>query len=187
MLLEKVPWCTHDGQCWHARGWGDVSRERQPAQPLQPAAAGSGLPAALPVVPAGGIYTVHVQQSGRRFATGGADSLVKVWSLAPVLDAAREKAGPLVLATLSDHSSTVNTVRFSKNGKFLASGGCAGMRGKQGGGPLAGRRLVPPGSPTKRNSRGPGQHGIQTAALAPALAPAPTWPSHTPCHPPGRL
>ncbi|PRW57352.1 uroporphyrinogen decarboxylase [Chlorella sorokiniana] len=70
----------------------------------------------------GGVYTVHVQSSGRRFATGGADALVKVWSLAPVLDAQKERAGPLVLATLSDHTSTVNTVRFSKNGKYLASG-----------------------------------------------------------------
>lgn len=65
---------------------------------------------------------MHVQHSGRRFATGGADALVKVWSLAPMLDAQKEQAGPLVLATLSDHTSTVNTVRFSKNGKYLASG-----------------------------------------------------------------
>ena len=68
---------------------------------------------------------MHVQSSGRRFATGGADALVKVWSLAPVLDAQKEQAGPLVLATLSDHTSTVNTVRFSKNGKYLASGEAA--------------------------------------------------------------
>lgn len=65
---------------------------------------------------------MHVQQSGRRFATGGVDALVKVWSLAPVLDARKEAGGPLALATLSDHSSAVNTVRFSKNGKLLASG-----------------------------------------------------------------
>lgn len=79
----------------------------------------------LPAPAAGGVYTVHVQSSGRRFATGGADALVKVWSLAPVLDAQKEQAGPLVLATLSDHTSTVNTVRFSKNGKYLASGEAA--------------------------------------------------------------
>ena len=71
---------------------------------------------------AGGVYTVHVQGTGQRFATGGADSLVKVWSMAPVRDVQKEKAGPLVLATLSDHTSTVNAVRFSKNGRFLASG-----------------------------------------------------------------
>ena len=71
---------------------------------------------------AGGVYTVHVQGTGQRFATGGADSLVKVWSMAPVRDVQKEQAGPLVLATLSDHTSTVNAVRFSKNGRFLASG-----------------------------------------------------------------
>ncbi|EFN55015.1 hypothetical protein CHLNCDRAFT_134840 [Chlorella variabilis] len=82
MLVEKVPWCTHEG----------------------------------------GVYTIHVQSTGLRFATGGADAQVKVWSMLPVVDVQQEKAGPLVLATLSDHTSTVNTVRFSKNGKYLASG-----------------------------------------------------------------
>ncbi|KAL4441231.1 hypothetical protein ABPG77_011468 [Micractinium sp. CCAP 211/92] len=82
MLLEKVPWCTHEG----------------------------------------GVYTIHVQHSGLRFATGGIDSQVKVWAMAPLLDARKEQAGPLLLATLTDHSSTVNTVRFSKDGRFLASG-----------------------------------------------------------------
>lgn len=73
---------------------------------------------------------MHVQQSGRRFATGGADGLVKVWSAAPLLDPEREPAGPLVLATLSDHSSTVNTVRFSRNGKLLASGAAGAGGGR---------------------------------------------------------
>ena len=31
----------------------------------------------MPTASAGGVYTVHVQHSGRRFATGGADALVK--------------------------------------------------------------------------------------------------------------
>ncbi|PSC72094.1 HIRA isoform X1 [Micractinium conductrix] len=83
MLVEKLPWCTHEG----------------------------------------GVFTVHVQAGGARFATGGADSQVRVWSMAPVLDARKEGSGaPLALATLSDHSSTVNTARFSKNGRWLASG-----------------------------------------------------------------
>lgn len=72
--------------------------------------------------PAGGVYTIHVQSTGLRFATGGADSLVKVWSMAPVMDVQREAGGPLLLATLSDHASTVNAVRFSSNGRHLASG-----------------------------------------------------------------
>ena len=67
---------------------------------------------------------MHVQSTGLRFATGGADSQVKVWSVAPVTDVQQEQGGPPpLLATLTDHSSTVNTVRFSKNAKFLASGG----------------------------------------------------------------
>ncbi|KAL4452249.1 hypothetical protein ABPG75_007911 [Micractinium tetrahymenae] len=82
MLIEKVPWCTHES----------------------------------------GVYTIHVQHSGLRFATGGIDSEVKVWAMAPLLDARKERTGPLLLATLTDHSSTVNTVRFSKDGRYLASG-----------------------------------------------------------------
>jgi hypothetical protein len=92
---------------------------------------------------AGGVYTIHVQASGLRFATGGADGQVKVWSMAAVVDVQKEKVGPLVLATLSDHSSTVNAVRFSKNGRYLASGACRAGRPqaaqdsvKGGGGPL---------------------------------------------------
>lgn len=88
------------------------------------------------------MYTVHVQATGLRFATGGADSLVKVWGMSAVMDAQREKGGQLLLATLSDHASTVNAVRFSNNGKHLASGApprgglLAGACGEQTG-PLA--------------------------------------------------
>lgn len=82
------------------------------------------------------MFTIHVQAGGQRFATGGADSKVKIWSMAAVLDARKEKGGgPLLLATLGDHSSTINTVRFSKNGRFLASGAVGvGREGGQEGG-----------------------------------------------------
>lgn len=67
---------------------------------------------------------------------------LQVWALAPLLDARKEQAGPLLLATLTDHNSTVNTVRFSKDGRYLASGGCR-ARGRTGQGeilPRSGRQ-----------------------------------------------
>jgi len=49
---------------------------------------------------------------------------VKIWSLDPVLSEADEgdASKPKLLATLSDHYGAVNTVRFSGDGRFLASG-----------------------------------------------------------------
>ena len=103
--------------------------------------------------PAGGVYTIHVQSTGLRFATGGADAQVKVWSMLPVVDVQQEKAGPLVLATLSDHTSTVNTVRFSKNGKYLASGARRAWAGGWVGGWGGGRRQLVRSAP---RGTGPG-------------------------------
>lgn len=67
---------------------------------------------------------MHAQPRGPRFATGGADSRVKVWSLAAALDAATEAApgAPKLLALLAEHTGPVNVVRFSHSGRYLASG-----------------------------------------------------------------
>ena len=70
------------------------------------------------------IFSVDCAPDGERFATAGGDQKVKVWALAPVLDRELEadEDAPKCLATLSDHFGPVNCVRFSKNGRFLASG-----------------------------------------------------------------
>eukprot|EP00887_Chlorella_sp_A99_P002134 scaffold21.g2134.t1 len=78
----------------------------------------------------GPILSIHAQFSGLRFATGGVDAQVKVWSLPVALDARRELAeregaggdDPRPLAVLADHTAPVNVVRFSHNNRFLASG-----------------------------------------------------------------
>ena len=69
------------------------------------------------------IFAVDVHPSGTRFATGGSDARVRVWSLVPVLDARAEAAGaPRALATLTDGVGAVNALRFSPDGARLAAG-----------------------------------------------------------------
>lgn len=79
---------------------------------------------------AGPILSIHSQPNGQRFATGGMDIKVKLWSLPVALDAQRElqerqagKGDPRPLAVLLDHTAPVNVVRFSHGNKLLASGG----------------------------------------------------------------
>ena len=57
-------------------------------------------------------------------ATAGGDQKVKVWNLSAVKsrDVEGDLNVPKILATLSDHFNTVNCVRLSRNGRFLASG-----------------------------------------------------------------
>lgn len=70
------------------------------------------------------IFSVDAAPDGSRFATAGGDQKVKVWALAPVLEREIEadENAPKCLATLSDHFGPVNCVRFSRNGRYLASG-----------------------------------------------------------------
>ena len=73
---------------------------------------------------AGAIYSVHAQPKGLRFATGGIDQKVRIWNLPAALDA-KVEAQPStskLLATLVEHTGAVNVVRFSYDGKLLASG-----------------------------------------------------------------
>ena len=72
------------------------------------------------------IYSMDFQPFGGRLATAGGDCTVKLWNTAVILspvvqDAANEPESPL-LATLSTHSKSVNIVRWSQDGRFLASG-----------------------------------------------------------------
>jgi len=70
------------------------------------------------------IFSIHCQQNGpNRFATGGGDNNVRVWSLASALDVSKEtSSAPNLLATLTDHNGQVNIVRFAPHASMLASG-----------------------------------------------------------------
>ena len=70
------------------------------------------------------IFSVDCHPDGSRMATAGGDQKVKVWNLSAVKsrDVEGDPNVPKILATLSDHFNTVNCVRFSRNGRFLASG-----------------------------------------------------------------
>jgi protein HIRA/HIR1 len=53
----------------------------------------------------------------------GVDGHVRVWSTDAVFNAADANySKPKQLASMSHHTGTIHTVRFSPNGRFLASG-----------------------------------------------------------------
>lgn len=74
------------------------------------------------VTHANGIYSLDLSQDNTRVVTGGGDEKVRVWSLAPMLTKEPDASSTRVLATLSDHFGPVNVVRFSPDGKHIASG-----------------------------------------------------------------
>lgn len=58
-----------------------------------------------------------------RGLTGAEDTKIRIWSTLPILNAEAEQAGvPKKLCTLSMHSGPVLCVRWSGNGRWLASG-----------------------------------------------------------------
>ena len=69
------------------------------------------------------IFSIDVHPDGTRFATAGNDNKAKIWNLQPCLDEAAENNPAVVrtLATLSGHEGSVNCVRWSPNGRLLAS------------------------------------------------------------------
>ena len=70
------------------------------------------------------VFSIHVHPDGTRFATAGNDNKAKIWALLPCVDEAAENnpAVARTLATLSGHEGSVNCVRWSPNGRLLASG-----------------------------------------------------------------
>jgi protein HIRA/HIR1 len=51
------------------------------------------------------------------------DGYVRIWSIDAILNSANpDYAKPKQLAAVSHHSGTIHAVRFSSNGKYLASG-----------------------------------------------------------------
>jgi protein HIRA/HIR1 len=69
------------------------------------------------------VYSCHVSPDGTRLATAAGDGHVRIWSTEAILNASNPAfTAPKQLASLSYHSGTVHSVRFSPNGKYLASG-----------------------------------------------------------------
>ncbi|KAL2832073.1 TUP1-like enhancer of split-domain-containing protein [Aspergillus cavernicola] len=67
------------------------------------------------------VYSCDVSPDGSRLVTAAGDGYVRIWSTEAIC--ATEDAGkPKQLASMSNHSGTIHTVRFSPNGKYLASG-----------------------------------------------------------------
>lgn len=68
------------------------------------------------------VSSVDIHPSGELFATGGWNNLIKIWSFRALTDNTQNIKNKL-LAVLRDHTKSVNIVRFSPDGKYLASGG----------------------------------------------------------------
>ncbi|CZR61036.1 related to histone transcription regulator [Phialocephala subalpina] len=69
------------------------------------------------------VYALHVSPDGLRLATAAGDGYVRIWSVEAILNAGTlgyDK--PRQLCHMSYHSGTIHTVRFSPNGRWLASG-----------------------------------------------------------------
>ena len=71
------------------------------------------------------ISSVDVHPSGEIFATGGWDNYVKIWNFQALLDPANVKNK--LIALLRDHTCSINCVRFSPDGRYLATCGDDGM------------------------------------------------------------
>ncbi|PVH96414.1 Hira-domain-containing protein [Periconia macrospinosa] len=69
------------------------------------------------------VYSCHVSPDGSRLATAAGDGHVRIWSTDAILNSHDPNyTKPKQLAAISNHSGTIHTVRFSPNGKYLASG-----------------------------------------------------------------
>ena len=92
------------------------------------------------------VFSVDVHPDGRRFATGAqgidpacmlvyllvcdmcdghADARIRVWAMEAVK--ADESTGPKLLCTMTNHASSVNSVRWSPSGEYLVSGSDDGV------------------------------------------------------------
>jgi WD40 repeat protein len=71
------------------------------------------------------VYSLDFQPNSFRLATAGGDCAIKIWNAELLLrkekvtDAMQDES---LLATLTNHTKSVNIVRWSKDGEYLASG-----------------------------------------------------------------
>ncbi|KAF4966213.1 hypothetical protein FSARC_6098 [Fusarium sarcochroum] len=69
------------------------------------------------------VYSCHISPDGKRLATAGGDGHVRVWSTESVYNAnSPDYNKPRQLCHMSHHLGTIHSVRFSPNGRYLASG-----------------------------------------------------------------
>ncbi|KAJ4354362.1 HIR complex subunit [Didymosphaeria variabile] len=69
------------------------------------------------------VYSCHVSPDGSRLVTAAGDGYVRIWSTEAILNSHDPNyTKPKQLAAVNHHSGTIHTVRFSPNGKYLASG-----------------------------------------------------------------
>ena len=74
------------------------------------------------------LMSIDIHPDGTRFVTGGQGTdcgRVCIWNLRPVLDAnvSKDKSVPKLLTQMDHHLGCVNVVRWSGDGRYLASGG----------------------------------------------------------------
>ncbi|KJZ73785.1 Protein HIR1 [Hirsutella minnesotensis 3608] len=69
------------------------------------------------------VYSCHVSSDGKRLATAGGDGHVRIWSTDAIYNANDGSySKPRQLCHMSHHLGTIHSVRFSPNGRYLASG-----------------------------------------------------------------
>ncbi|KAL1961487.1 hypothetical protein VTN77DRAFT_1825 [Rasamsonia byssochlamydoides] len=70
------------------------------------------------------VYSCDVSPDGKRLVTAAGDGYVRIWSTEAIYNAADPAYAnkPKQLASMSNHSGTIHAVRFSPNGRYLASG-----------------------------------------------------------------
>ena len=74
------------------------------------------------------LMSIDIHPDGDRFAVGGQGvdcGRVSIWNMKPILDTsvAKDKSVPKLLTQMDHHEGCVNCVRWSNDGKFLASAG----------------------------------------------------------------
>ncbi|KAI9684777.1 MAG: HIR complex subunit [Trizodia sp. TS-e1964] len=69
------------------------------------------------------VYSCHVSPDGSRLVTAAGDGNVRIWSTEAIYNAGDPAyTKPKQLCSMSHHTGTIHTVRFSSNNRYLASG-----------------------------------------------------------------